>query len=145
LSLSSYHSLAAVDTHTAYVAGDDYFFTRWLPSGSAAAIVSDYGAGATWGSAASTNMFGVCLQAINGSTSASAPWVVDTFGTAGLCQTNDTDPWNAIPATMTKVAYTSTAGASGRSDFTFGFRPSSSQVPGLYSAAVVFEALAPSV
>jgi photosystem II stability/assembly factor-like uncharacterized protein len=142
----TFSNIAAVDAHTAYASGDDYFSARWTPNSAANSTVSDYSGGTNWASSsATTNMFGICLQAVNASTTANAPFTLDTFNTSGQCQTLDSDPWEAIPGTVTKAAYTTVAGNTGRADFVFGFRPSNSQLPGNYTANVVFEAVAPAV
>lgn len=137
--------IAVTDANTVYVATPQSGTARMLPS--ATATVSNYGAGANWGSAASTNMFGVCLQNVNvATTTVNGPtWQRDTAGTSGQCEMNDADPWYAIPAAMSKVAYATTPGQTGRADFVFGVRMASSQAPGTYSATIVFEALAPNV
>jgi hypothetical protein len=107
------------------------------------AQVTDYGSAPNnWAGAGNTNMFGVCLQAINGSTTAGPGWTVDGNNT---CTAADSDPWKAVPTSVAKLAYAAGAGTTGRADVVWGFRSANNQTPGTYSATVVFEALAPNV
>ncbi|MCW2926245.1 MAG: hypothetical protein JWM86_213 [Thermoleophilia bacterium] len=102
--------------------------------------ISDYAAGGTWGSAAATtSMFGGCLQAIGGS--AVADWTVDATNVAGTCQALDTDPWRPVPTTPSVVAHTTVNSAAGSVDFVWGFRPAANTPPGRYRAGVLVEVI----
>lgn len=139
------YGVALADSHTAYAVGEGGAIQVASPSSSANALVSNYAfAGSDWDTAASTSMFGVCIQDVTATTAIAAGWTEDAANVAGRCEALDTDPWAAIPATQSKVATTAGAGVVGRVDFVWGFRPKNSQAPGRYTAAVVFEALAPS-
>jgi photosystem II stability/assembly factor-like uncharacterized protein len=110
---------------------------------SPAASIPDYQNGVnSWSTAANTGFFGACLQSLGGSAAADA-WTVDTFNVSGQCQTLDTDPWNAIPTTATKIAHTTGAGQSGSVNLIYGIRTPSSTTPGSYTAAIAYEAVAP--
>lgn len=103
--------------------------------------ISDYGAGGTWGSASTTSMFGVCLQAVGGS--AIADWTVDAANTAGRCEALDSDPWRAVTTTASQAAHTTAAGQTGSIDVVWGFRPATNTPAGTYRAKVAVEVLAP--
>jgi photosystem II stability/assembly factor-like uncharacterized protein len=130
--------IAAAGLDRIWIANNAGVIMRSNPS----ANVSDYGAGANWSSGSATSTFGTCVQAAGATTT--AVWAVDTTGTPGTCQANDTDTWHAVPGSMTKIAQTAIA-APGQVDLVWGLRPSSSQTAGLYAAAVYIEALAPAV
>ncbi|MCW2928705.1 MAG: hypothetical protein JWM86_2673 [Thermoleophilia bacterium] len=129
-------ALAAVDANLA-ISGN---MNGRVDARTSAASIANYGAGNNWSSGAGTGMFGMCLQALTG---ANADWTVDVTGTANFCEATGTDPWVPVPAAPSKVAHTLTAGGAGQADFVFALRPASNTPPGDYSAAVVFEALAP--
>jgi photosystem II stability/assembly factor-like uncharacterized protein len=140
------YGIAAADSHTAYAVGEGGEFQRFVPQTGADALVSNYALNtADWDSGAATNMFGICLQNTNATTSVAPGWTKDVANTSGTCETLDTDPWAAIPTSITKLASTSGAGVTGQVDVVWGARFKGSQTPGDYSAAVVFEALAPNV
>jgi hypothetical protein len=133
-------AISVLDANTAVLAQGS---TDLFSSGLSAAI-SDYGgAPNNWTGTGTNNMFGVCIQAVGLSATLAGGWTADTTNTPGQCQANDVDPWAALPATSTKVAYTTVAGQSGRVDFVWGVRMASNQPAGAYSAGVVFGALAP--
>jgi photosystem II stability/assembly factor-like uncharacterized protein len=97
--------------------------------------ISDYSGGA-WGGAGS--MFGACLQNLGGTASV-ASWTEDVSGT---CVANDADSWYPVPTAPVKVAQMAAAGT-GTVDVVWGFKSSSAQSPGAYSAGIVVEAIAP--
>lgn len=131
----------AVDPSTAFVVGRGSVIRRTSPSIVAAASVMDAGAApADWASATGS-MFGVCLQAVSAATV--ADWTIDATGIAGQCEAVDTDPWRAIPTTPERVGRTTAAGQVGRVDVVWGFRPAADQLPGVYTAGVTFQAIAP--
>jgi photosystem II stability/assembly factor-like uncharacterized protein len=128
--------LAAAGADTVWTVGDSGTITR----SNATAVISDYAAGANWGSGAATSMFGVCVQALGATT---VPvWAADTTGVSGTCQANDVDTWRTVPSAPTKIASANTS-QQGRIDLVWGMRSASNQPPGRYLAAVTFEALAP--
>jgi hypothetical protein len=130
--------IAAAGADTIWAVGDSGTITR----SNAAATVTDYAAGATWGSAPTTSAFGVCVQALGPTT---VPvWAADTTGVSGTCEANDGDTWRAVPSAPTKIA-SATSTNPGRIDLVWGMRTSTSQTPGKYFATVTFEALAPNV
>jgi hypothetical protein len=132
-----------VDANTAVMVAPSSSYWYTAADAGANAQVTDYGSAPNnWAGSGNSNMFGMCLQAINASTTAAPGWTVDGNGT---CTSSDSDPWKAVPATITKLAYVSVAGNTGRADLTWGFRAANNQTPGTYSATVVFEALAPNV
>ena len=132
------------DAHRAYMVGAGGYIGTLSPSPAAGLQVADFASPASdWDSGGTSTMFGVCLQAVSAQTTAA--WTVDAANVAGRCQSLDTDPWYAVPATPTKIASTLTPGGLGRADLVWGFRTGSAQAPGTYRATVVFEALAPAV
>jgi len=138
-----FYGVSPVDTNTVYSAGESNDTARTTPSVVGAAQVSDYGAGpSNWAGSGNSNLFGVCLQATPGATVNGPTWTVDGNGT---CIASDSDPWQAIPTSPSKVASTSGAGVTGRIDLVWGMRVASNQKPGSYSATIVIEALAPNV
>lgn len=136
--------IVVTEANTAYAVGSRGARYRPLPDPAPQAQVSQYGGGNTWSSGGATNMFAICLQAVDtGTTAVNTPtWQRDTSGASGQCESEDTDPWFAVPAAPSKVA---TAVANGRADFVFGFRAGSSTRAGTYAATVVFEVVAPAV
>jgi photosystem II stability/assembly factor-like uncharacterized protein len=132
-------AVALVDRYTTYWAGDEDAMLRTTRS--AAGDISDYGGANVWSGANTTNMFGMCLQSIGGTTSVGTM----TVDPSGTCSPADADPWYAVPTAATKLAKTTTAGALGQADVVWGARTKSAQAPGTYTATVVFEALAPDV
>lgn len=114
----------------------DYGVAEYAANGT----FSDYlNATTDWDTAPSTNMFGACLRSVSGG--ASGQWTVDA---GGDCTAVDTDPWNAIPTTSTKVAYASAAGTvAATANLRWGVRTSTSQPPGAYAAPVTFDVVAP--
>jgi photosystem II stability/assembly factor-like uncharacterized protein len=136
------YGIAALDSHMALASGDRAF-TQRLEAGIS---ISQYNsASAGWETnPATTNMFGVCMQAIDTATT-NAVWNVDDGGTPGLCQMDDDDDWYAVPAAPTKIATTDTAGEVGRVDLVWGMRSRQNQPAGMYASTVVFEAIAPVV
>jgi photosystem II stability/assembly factor-like uncharacterized protein len=135
--------ITAISPSTAFAAGTTGRIWSTSPSGGANAQVADYGgAPNNWATGGATNLFGVCLQAINGSTTAAPGWTVDGTGT---CAATDAHPWKAVPSAVTKLAYVAAAGATGRADVVWGMRAATNQTPGTYTATITFEALAPNV
>ncbi|MBC7645347.1 MAG: hypothetical protein H7123_09475 [Thermoleophilia bacterium] len=128
-----------VDTHTAYVTGQDELIERMDPSAAANALVPNWTVGTNdW---LTGSFFGVCLQSVAGGL---ADWVVDINGIAGQCEAINGDPWQAVPTAASKVAHI-TAPGTATVKFVWGFKPASGQAPGTYEATTVFEALAPDV
>ena len=139
-----FSGVAAVDANTAIGVGTLNTVAATGPSGAINALVSNYANGpADWDSGGASSMFGVCLQAVSAGTT--GVWTVDStpFAPNAQCTASDGDPWNAVPAAMTKIASTATPGTAGRVDLVWGFRPKATQLPGVYTATVVVEALAP--
>lgn len=118
--------------------GNDICVAAYAPFGT----FSNYANAVTdWDTAPSTNMFGACLRSVSGG--AAGQWAVDGNAT---CTAFDTDPWNAIPAAATKIAYASSAGTvAATANLRFGIRSSSSQPPGAYLAPITFDVAAPNV
>ncbi|MCW2920847.1 MAG: hypothetical protein JWL76_721 [Thermoleophilia bacterium] len=90
--------------------------------------------------AGANSLFGVCLQAVGGTTT--PVWGVDANGT---CTASDSDPWRAVPNGLDKVATTSGPGVAGQVDLVWGLRPALTHPRGTYAAHVTVEALAPNV
>ncbi|MCW2926780.1 MAG: hypothetical protein JWM86_748, partial [Thermoleophilia bacterium] len=90
--------------------------------------------------AGANSLFGVCLQAVGGTTT--PVWGVDASGT---CTASDSDPWRAVPNGLDKVATTTGPGVAGQVDLVWGLRPSLTHPRGSYAAHVTIEALAPNV
>jgi hypothetical protein len=133
----------AVDANTYVTVGRGTTISNTSADASGAAQVTDYGSAPNnWAGTGNTNMFGVCLQAVGGGTSAAAGWTVDPNNT---CTDTDTDPWKAVPSAVTKLAYVSAGGTTGRADLVWGLRSAANQTSGTYTATIVFEALAPNV
>jgi len=104
--------------------------------------VANYGAAPNnWAGAATTSMFGVCLQSLGGSAVAGSGWTQDANNT---CTASDGDPWKAITTGVNTVA-TTPSGASGSVDLVWGVRFGAATVPGRYSATVAVEVVAPSI
>jgi hypothetical protein len=141
-SVNQVFTVTAVSPSTVFGAGNWGNYYATAPSGGANAQVADYGgAPNNWASSGNSKLFGVCLQAINGSTTAGPGWTVD----GGTCAATDAHPWKAIPAAVTKLAYVAAAGSTGRADVVWGMRAANNQTPGTYTATITFEALAPNV
>jgi hypothetical protein len=102
------------------------------------AAIANYSGGA-W--TAATSQFGGCLQDVGGAATEAA-WTEDASGIPGQCEAADTDPWYAVPIAPTKVAQMVGPGT-GSVDLVWGFRPSSSQSSGIFTAGIVIEAIAP--
>jgi photosystem II stability/assembly factor-like uncharacterized protein len=132
----------AVDANTVWVAFDGGTVSRGVSSGTA---VGDYAGGNAWATAGTPSLFGACLQATSNVTVNNPTWVADTVTTPGTCQSTDADPWEGVPAAMSKVAQTAGPGINGSVDFVWGARPATNQPAGTYRATVLFEALAPAV
>lgn len=99
--------------------------------------VSQYANGTTDWDTAATNMFGACLRAIGGSTT--AQWTVNA-----TCPTTDGAYWNAIPTTAAKIAYSSASGVTTASaSLRFGLRTTATQPGGTYVTPLVLEVVAP--
>jgi hypothetical protein len=140
------YGVAMADAHTTYAVGEGGMVRTTVPQAGATTLVSNYAFNTSdWDTAGTTNMFGMCLQNAGGTTTVAPGWLKDVANTAGKCEALDTDPWAAIPASQTKLAYTAGPGVPGQVDVVWGVRPASTQAPGVYQAAVVFEALAPNV
>jgi uncharacterized delta-60 repeat protein len=94
-----------------------------------------------WNSGNGTNVFGVCLRDLTGST---GDWTVDANTD---CTAADTDPWRSIPTLtsnpLAKVAHTTSATATSTAYFRFGFRPATNLAPGRYEAPILLEVVAP--
>lgn len=112
-----------------------------------AVTVDDYldlggGSDRDWSSAATTNMFGMCLRQVGGGASQSA-FTVD----AGAdCAATDADEWYAIPqapGASAKLATLPTSLETGTVMLRFGLRASTTQAPGGYVAPVTFQVVAP--
>lgn len=118
-----------------------------------AAQIADYvdDTTADWDTAGNLNLFGACLAGVaGGASSGGGSWVVDTFGTAGDCAADDSEPWNAIDddglGASAKVAESTGSGTTNaQALIRFGLRTRSDEPPGLYSAPITFEAVAPNV
>lgn len=135
---------------TCYVglSNDDACVASYASGGS----VSDYvdNGTADWDTGGSISLFGACLRSVvDGAVSGGTAW---TAGPAGTCPMTDGAYWNAIPAGApgTKVAYVSTSDPQGggtdpTANIRFGFRARSDQPAGIYTAPIVFEAIAPNV
>lgn len=124
--------------------------------------VSDYvnlggGGDSDWSSSASaTNMFGACLRTVaGGATTGAGTWTADSASIGDEpavnadCADGDSDPWNPIATTSVGptalVARSASTVTSGSADVRFGFRPSTSQPPGRYTASLVIDVVAPAV
>ena len=119
----------------------NWFSGYWTIVPSTTSTIADVGGAATWSNpATTTNLFGVCLQAVGASTTTGAGWTVDGNGT---CTASDTDPWHAIPTVAEPLAVTASAGQTGLVDLVWGLRTSEAQPPGKLRAAIAFEAVAP--
>jgi photosystem II stability/assembly factor-like uncharacterized protein len=129
--------IAAVDYNSLFSATAKGSLWDVDESAIAASQIADYAGGANFSSSGATGMFGVCLQSLTGAT-VDLPWVVD----GGTCTATDADPWRAVPTTVTNVA-SATLGTTGTATFVWGVRPRQDQPPGIYSAGVTFEAIAP--
>ena len=137
--------IAGVDTNRAIATGYRSETAYVGPAAGATSQVADYGAPPNnWANGGGGgNMFAVCLQSKSAPTVINSPtWDLDL---TPPCTATDTDKWWAIPAVATKIASTPTAGALGRIDVVWGFRPSDTQAAMKYQATVVFEAVAPAV
>ncbi|MCW2925185.1 MAG: hypothetical protein JWM98_2589 [Thermoleophilia bacterium] len=131
--------LVRVDEHTVVSVGRHGGQASTSMSVAANETVADYGgAPANWGGAATTTMFGVCLQTLGGTAAVAAGWLAD----GGTCTQSDSDPWKAVPAGGTTMATTPTS-STGYVDLVWGMRAALAQRPGRYSATVAFEVLAP--
>jgi photosystem II stability/assembly factor-like uncharacterized protein len=136
----TYWDVDAIDAHRAAASGDMEARGRISPGASIADYENDnVGADDDWAAGSGTDLFGVCLQAVNGTTS--PVWPVDANGT---CTMSDADPWRGVANGSDKVATTSGPGVAGRVDLVWGFRPAANQAPGSYRAGIFVEALAPS-
>ncbi len=122
------------------------------------AMVSTGGVGASFGDfspgindwMSSTSMFGACLSSVGGTAMVDlSTWQEDWSGTVGDCAPDNTDPWQAIPATTSDagstIAKTSTASSTGSVALRFGARADIAQPAGTYRADLVFEVVAPAV
>ncbi|MCW2923270.1 MAG: hypothetical protein JWM98_674 [Thermoleophilia bacterium] len=130
--------VAMLDSHSAYATGADEVLERVDADPAAGAQVGDWSSPARdWDSG---GFFGVCLQAV--ASGVTPDWTVDAANVAGTCEQLDTDAWQALPATSSKVGHLATPGL-GSVDLVWGFRATATQAPGRYEAGVSFEALAP--
>ncbi len=132
------NGVVAIDPHVAAMVGGDATRALSVAQAGADAQVADWSAPANdWDSG---GFFGVCLQDVAGG--ALADWTEDATGMIGECEANGVDPWRALPATGSLAAHTNAAGL-GTVDLVWGFRPKTSQTPGVYEAGVAFEAISP--
>ncbi len=129
--------LDVVDEHTFYLADDLGYVLSQDEASGAAAQIADYSGGSSFASADTTGAFGVCLQSL-ASAAPAGTWIAD----GGTCTAVDSDPWKAVPTAPQTVA-TAAAGVNGTATFVWGIGPRLDQPPGTYSAAVVFETIAP--
>lgn len=92
---------------------------------------------------AGVHAFGACLRAITGA-GATPVWTVNA-----TCPATDGTYWSPIPATAgtggSKIATSASTVTNTTASFRFGFRTSSTQVPGSYFAPIAFEVAAPNV
>jgi photosystem II stability/assembly factor-like uncharacterized protein len=133
----------AVDANTIWAWSQTYGNEGAIDRMTPASSLPDIVPGATQWNSSATGAFGVCVQAVGLSASIVGPWVADTTNTPGKCTADNVDPWAAIPASMSKVANTASAGQSGRVDLVWGFRAGTTQAPGTYRATVLIDVLAP--
>ena len=138
-----YRDIAAIDGSTAIAVGDEHVVGLTGPTVVPGASIPDYGAGPSNWAGASSPLFGMCLQAVSAQTVVNTAEI--TRDTTPPCTAADSDPWRGIPTTLTKLASTTNPGDLGRIDLVWGFRPALAQTPGVYTAAVSIEALAPNV
>lgn len=82
-----------------------------------------------------TSTFGACLRSV---AAATADWT-----TTGACTATDGANWNAMPTVPSKVAHTTTNGATATASLRFGARTATNQPPGAYIAPVTIDVLAP--
>lgn len=124
--------------------------TRLLRFQTARIAQYDDAAGRDW-SAASTDLFGACMQATSGTALAVDTWQPDAFGVAD-CLDGDSDPWQAIaryPGDTDSGAKSVVARSSGTGQVAsevllrFGMRASASTPAGQYVAPLTFQVAAP--
>jgi hypothetical protein len=129
----------AIDANTVWSWDGSGSLERTSPS----VTVPDWVGGASQWNLSTTSQFGVCLQDAALSATVDGGWTEDITNTPGVCQAVAGDPWKAIPATTSRVAYTSSNGQTGRVDLVWGFRSGTLQSAGTYRATVLIEALSP--
>lgn len=124
--------------------------TRMLRFQTARISQYDDPGGRDW-SAATTDLFGACMQSTTGTTLDSGTWRVDTFGAAS-CRDGDSDPWEAIArypgdtasGVRSTIAKTNASGQSAAEvNLRFGMRASPSTPAGQYVAPITFQVVAP--
>jgi hypothetical protein len=104
--------------------------------------IPDWVGGAGQWTIGAAAQFGVCLQDAAVAT-VDGLWTEDVTTSPGVCQTTAIDPWRAIPAATSRVAYTTVNGTTGRVDLVWGYRAGMAQTKGTYRATVLIEALSP--
>jgi uncharacterized delta-60 repeat protein len=86
-----------------------------------------------------TSMFGACLFDVVNAT--------EDWTTTGSCASNDTAPWDPIPADVAsvgaKVAHASALVGNAEAHLQFGFRAAAALPPGTYLAPITFTVVAP--
>lgn len=108
----------------------------------ATGTIADYGGGVNF---ASSSAFGACLRTAPGSGTDGSTWTADADAD---CADGDADTWHPIPALSSdpaaKVVHALTPTTTAQANLRFGVKTASTQPPGLYSAPMTFEVLAPS-
>ncbi len=138
---STFDFVTAIDNETIYVAQYGGRVQRW-PSDP----IPDYQPGVNdWSAGAATGMFGACLRDVTGGASID----VDTWPQDSVdhdCDDGNGDPWRPVPATVDKVAESTTATVqTATAHLRFGFKPGTASIVGAYAALVEFSVVAPNV